>query len=105
MGDPLSIGLAVASIIGAGATTYSSVEANKSAKEQQRAQEKALKLQEEEALKKGPEATAISEEDTDVAEARKRLLRKGFLATLKTGESGLGTAAATGGTGLKGTLG
>ena len=102
--DPMSW-MAVASLVSAGASTYSSVEANKSAKKQQREQEKALKLQEEEALKKGPEATAISEEDTDVAEARKRLLRKGFLATLKTGESGLGTAAATGGTGLKGTLG
>ena len=102
--DPMSW-MAVASLVSAGASTYSSVEANQSAKKQQREQEKALKLQEEEALKKGPEATAISEEDTDVAEARKRLLRKGFLATLKTGEAGLGTAAATGGTGLKGTLG
>ena len=102
--DPMSW-MAVASLVSAGASTYSSVEANKSAKKQQREQEKALKLQEEEALKKGPEATAISEEDTDVAEARKRLLRKGFLSTLKTGEAGLGTAAATGGTGLKGTLG
>ena len=102
--DPMSW-MAVASLVSAGASTYSSVEANKSAKKQQRAQEKALKLQEEEALKKGPEATAVSEEDTDVAEARKRLLRKGFLDTLKTGETGLGTAAATGGTGLKGTLG
>lgn len=105
MGDPFSIGLAVSSIIGAGASTYSSIEANKRAKEQQRAQEKALRLQEEEALKKGPEATAVSEEDAEVAEARKRLLRKGFLSTLKTGESGLGTSATTGGTGLKGTLG
>lgn len=102
--DPMSW-MAVASLVSAGASTYSSVEANKSAKEQQRAQGKALKLQEEESLKKGPEATAVSEEDTDVAEARKRLLRKGFLSTLKTGEAGLGTAAATGGTGLKGTLG
>ena len=102
--DPMSW-MAVASLVSAGASTYSSVEANKSAKKQQREQEKALKLQEEEALKKGPEATAISEEDTDVAEARKRLLRKGFLSTLKTGETGLGTSAATGGTGLKGTLG
>lgn len=102
--DPMSW-MAVASLVSAGATTYSSVEANKSAKEHKRAQEKALKLQEEEDLKKGPEAIAVSEEDTDVAEARKRLLRKGFLATLKTGETGLGTAAATGGTGLKGTLG
>ena len=102
--DPMSW-MAVASLVSAGASTYSSVEANKSAKKQQREQEKALKLQEEEASKKGPEATAVSEEDTDVAEARKRLLRKGFLSTLKTGEAGLGTAAATGGTGLKGTLG
>ena len=102
--DPMSW-MAVASLVSAGASTYSSVEANKSAKKQQREQEKALNLQEEEALKKGPEATAVSEEDTDVAEARKRLLRKGFLSTLKTGEAGLGTAAATGGTGLKGTLG
>lgn len=102
--DPMSW-MAVASLVSAGASTYSSVEANKSAKEQKRAQEKAIKLQEEEALKKGPEATAISEEDTDVAEARKRLLRKGFLSTLKTGETGIGTSATTGGTGLKGTLG
>lgn len=98
-------GLAIASILSAGVGAASAVEQHQQAKKQERAQKEALRKQEEEALKKGPEATAVSEEYTDVAEARKRLLRKGFLSTLKTGEAGLGTAATTSGTGLKGTLG
>lgn len=105
MADPLTAGLVVASLVATGASTYSSVEQNKQAKEAERKQEQALAKQEEEALKKGPEATTINEEDTSIEEARKRLLRRGFLGTINTGMTGLGTIAQTAGTGLKGTLG
>lgn len=105
MGDPITTGLLITAIAGAGTSAYSAHEQNKQAKKAERAQEEALRKQEEEALKKGPEATAINEEDTSIEAARKRLLRSGFLGTLRTGETGLGTAADTAGTGLKGTLG
>lgn len=108
MGDPVTASLAVMAITGAasaGATAYSAHEQRKEARRAERAQEKALKAQEEEARKRGPEATVINEEDTSIEDARKRLLRRGFLGTLRTGETGLGTAADTAGTGLKGTLG
>lgn len=98
-------GLAVASLIGAGISGYSAYEQHEQEKEAERKQEEALRKQEEEARKKGPEATAINEEDSDIASARKRLLRRGFLGTLNTGMTGLGTPAQTAGTGLKGTLG
>jgi len=98
-------GLAVASLIGAGISGYSAYEQHEQAKVAERKQEEALAKQESEALKKGPEATAISEEDTSIEEARKRLLRRGFLGTINTGMTGLGTQAQTAGTGLKGTLG
>ena len=83
----------------------SSVQAHDAAKKQERAQKEALRKQEEEALKKGSEATAVNAEDSDMEEARKRLLRKGFLGSLKTGETGLGTPAPTAGVGLKSSLG
>lgn len=95
----------IASIISAAVSTYSAVDAHNEANKQEKKQKEALRKQEEEALKKGPEAVSVSEEDSDVAEARKRLLRKGFLSTLKTGETGLGGTAATSSAGLKGTLG
>lgn len=102
-------GLAVASLVsaavGAGTSVYSAHEQNKQAKRAERAQAEALRKQEEEALKKGPEAQAINEEDESVSEARRRLLRRGFYGTLRTGMTGLGTEAATASTGLKGTLG
>lgn len=104
MGDPVSW-MAIASIAGAGASVYSSVEASNEAKKQSREQAKALAEQKEEALKKGPEAVASSEEDKDIQSARRELLRKGFYSTLKTGQTGLGTSAQTAGTSLKGTLG
>ena len=103
--DPLSASLVVASLAGAGASVYSAKSQSDQAKKAEQEQAKALKLQEEEALKKGPEATAINEEDTSIEEARKRLLRRGFLGTINTGMTGLGTQAQTAGTGLKGTLG
>ena len=96
---------AIASLVTAAVSTYSAVESHNEANKQEKKQKEALIMQEEEALKKGPEAVSVSEEDADVAEARKRLLRKGFLSTLKTGETGLGSAAATSSSGLKGTLG
>lgn len=105
MGDPVSTALLVTAIAGAGTSAYSAHEQRKQAREAERAQKEAIRKQEEEALKKGPEATAINEEDTSIEDARKRLLRRGFLGTLRTGETGLGTAADTAGTGLKGTLG
>ena len=98
-------GLAVASLIGAGISGYSAYEQHEQAKDAERQQKEALRKQEEEARKKGPEAVAIDEEDASLAEARKRLLRKGFLGTVQTGMTGLGTQAATSSTGLKGTLG
>lgn len=105
MADPITATLAVAALVGAGASTYSAVEQNKQAKEAERKQEEALRKQEEEARKKGPEAVAINAEDTSIEDARKRLLRRGFLGTINTGMTGLGTQAQTSGTGLKGTLG
>lgn len=102
-------GLAVASLVsaavGAGTAAYSAHEQDKQARKAERAQREALRQQEEEALKKGPEAQAINEEDESVSEARRRLLRRGFYGTLRTGMTGLGTEAATASTGLKGTLG
>lgn len=98
-------GLAIASIIGAGISGYSAYEQHEQAKAAERQQREALRLQEEEARKKGPEATAINEEDEDIKNARKRLLRRGFLGTINTGMTGLGTQAQTAETGLKGTLG
>lgn len=98
-------GLAVASLIGAGISGYSAYEQHEQAEDAERQQKEALRKQEEEARKKGPEAVAIDEEDASLAEARKRLLRKGFLGTVQTGMTGLGTQAATSSTGLKGTLG
>lgn len=94
-----------ASAAGAGVSAYSAYEQNKQAKRAEAAQAEALRKQEEEALKKGPEAQAINEEDESVSEARRRLLRRGFYGTLRTGMTGLGTEAATASTGLKGTLG
>lgn len=102
-------GLAVASLVsaavGAGTAVYSAHEQDKQARKAERAQAEALRKQEEEALKRGPEAQAINEEDESVSEARRRLLRRGFYGTLRTGMTGLGTEAATASTGLKGTLG
>ena len=102
-------GLAVASLVsaavGAGTAVYSAHEQNKQAKRAERAQREALRQQEEEALKKGPEAQAINEEDQSISDVRRRLLRRGFYGTLRTGMTGLGTEAATASTGLKGTLG
>ena len=98
-------GMAIGSIISAVAETYSAVDQHQQAKKQERAQKEALRKQEEEALKKGSEATAVNAEDSDMEEARKRLLRKGFLGSLKTGETGLGTPAPTAGVGLKSSLG
>ena len=98
-------GLAVASLISAAVGGYSAYEQHEQAKSAERAQKEDLRKQEEEARKKGPEAVAIDEEDASLAEARKRLLRKGFLGTVQTGMTGLGTQAATSSTGLKGTLG
>lgn len=106
MGDPISgTIMAIAALASAGTTVYSAHEQRKDARRAERAQKEAIRKQEEEALKKGPEATAINEEDTSIEDARKRLLRRGFLGTLRTGETGLGTVADTAGTGLKGTLG
>ena len=105
MGDPITTGLLVTAIASAGTQAYSAHEQKKEARKAERKQEESLRKQEEEALKKGPEATAINEEDTSIEDARKRLLRRGFLGTLRTGETGLGTVADTAGTGLKGTLG
>ena len=104
MADPVTW-VAIASVASAATGAYSAVEQNKQAKKAARQQEEALKKQEEEALKKGPQATTMNEEDSSIEAARKRLLQRGFLSTLKTGETGLGTAAETAGTGLKGTLG
>lgn len=98
-------GLAIASIISAGVGAASAVEQHQQAKKQERSQKEALRKQEEEALKKGTEATAVNAEDSDMEEARKRLLRKGFLSSLKTSETGLGTPAPTAGVGLKSSLG
>lgn len=98
-------GLAIASIISAGVGAASAVDQHQQAKKQERAQKEALRKQEEEALKKGSEATAVNAEDSDMEEARKRLLRKGFLGSLKTSETGLGTPAPTAGVGLKSSLG
>ena len=105
MADPFSIGLGIAALVGAGASAYSAKEQHDAAKDAEKKQQEALLKQEQEALKKGPEATAINEEDASIEEARKRLLRRGFLGTVKTGMTGLGTDAATASTGLKGTLG
>lgn len=106
MSDPISgTILAISALASAGTQAYAAHEQRKEARRAERKQEEALRKQEEEALKKGPEATAINEEDTSIEDARKRLLRRGFLGTLRTGETGLGTAADTAGTGLKGTLG
>ena len=98
-------GMAIGSILAAVAETYSAVDQHQQAKKQERAQKEALRKQEEEALKKGSEATVVNAEDSDMEEARKRLLRKGFLGSLKTGETGLGTPAPTAGVGLKSSLG
>lgn len=98
-------GMAIATIASAAVSAYSAYEQHEQAKDAEREQKKALRMQEEEARKKGPEATAVNEEDQDIANARKRLLRRGFLGTLNTGMTGLGTQAETAGTGLKGTLG
>lgn len=104
-GTALAYAAIASAVASAGVSAYSAYEQNKQAKEAERKQEEALRLQEEEARKKGPEATAINEEDSDIASARKRLLRRGFLGTLNTGMTGIGTQAQTAGTGLKGTLG
>lgn len=104
MGDPM-MWIAISSLVGAGASTYSSVEGKKEAKRQAKTQEEALRKKEEESTKKGPEAVALSEEDAQMEEARKRLMRRGLASTLKTGATGLGTVASTADTGLKGTLG
>ena len=104
MADPMTW-IAIASIAGAGASTYSAYEGKKEAEKQEKAQKEALRKQEEEAAKKGPEAVALSEEDAQMEEARKRLIRRGLMGTLKTGSTGLGTVASTADTGLKGTLG
>lgn len=98
-------GLAIGSIIAAAAETYSAVDQHQQAKRTEQAQKEALRKQEEESLKKGSEATAVNAEDSDMEEARKRLLRKGFLGSLKTSETGLGTPAPTAGVGLKSSLG
>jgi hypothetical protein len=99
-------GMAIGAIASALVSGYSAYEQHEQAKDAERAQKEALKQQEEEARKKGPEATAVNEEDASIAEARKRLLRRGFLGTLQAGGmTGLGTAAQTASTGLKGTLG
>ena len=98
-------GMAIAGIASALVSGYSAYQQHEQAKDAERQQKAALAAQEAEALKKGPEATAVDEEDTGIAEARKRLLRRGFLGTLNTGMTGLGTQAQTAGTGLKGTLG
>lgn len=104
MADPMTW-IAIASLAGAGASTYSAVEGQRQAEKQEKAQKEALRKQEEEAMKKGPEAVALSEEDASIEEARKRLMRRGLMGTLKTGSTGLGTVASTADTGLKGTLG
>jgi len=98
-------GLAIGSLISAAVGGYSAYEQHEQAKKAEQQQEEALRKQEEEARKKGPEAVAVNEEDTSIEEARKKLLRRGFLGTLQTGMTGLGTSAATASTGLKGTLG
>ena len=98
-------GLAIGALASAAISGYSAYQQHEQAKDAERQQKEALRLQEEEARKKGPEATAINEEDSDIASARKRLLRRGFLGTLNTGMTGIGTQAQTAGTGLKGTLG
>lgn len=98
-------GAAIGAIASAIVSGYSAVEQHQQAKKAEKQQQEALRKQEEEALKKGPEATAINEEDMDIAEARKRLMRRGFLGTINTSMTGLGTDATTAGTGLKGTLG
>lgn len=105
MADPVSWAVIGSAIIGAGTSVYSAHEQDKQARKAERAQAEALRKQEEEALKKGPEAVAVNEEDQSIADARRRLLRRGFLGTINTGMTGLGTAAETAGTGLKGTLG
>lgn len=105
MADPVSWAVLASAVIGAGSSAYSAHKQSQQMKKAEREQEKALRLQEEEALKKGPQATALNEEDTDIEDARKRLLRRGFYGTLNTGMTGLGTQAETAGTGLKGTLG
>ena len=104
MADPMTW-IAIASIAGAGTSIYSAAEQDKQAEKQEKAQKEALRKQEEEARKKGPEAVALSEEDAQMEEARKRLMRRGLMGTLKTGSTGLGTVASTADTGLKGTLG
>ena len=104
-GTVLGAAALVSALAGAGASAYSAHEQQKQAKRAEEKQAEALRQQEEEALKKGPEATAINEEDTSIEEARKRLLRRGFLGTINTSMTGLGTQAQTSGTGLKGTLG
>lgn len=104
MADPFTW-MAIASVAAAGTSAYSAYEQHEQAKKAEKQQQEALRKQEEEALKKGPEAVAVNEEDESIAEARKRLMRRGFLGTLQTGMTGLGTTAQTAGTGLKNTLG
>lgn len=98
-------GMAIGAIASALVSGYSAYEQHEQAKYAERQQKEALRRQEELAFQRGPEATAVNEEDQDIANARKRLLRRGFLGTLNTGMTGLGTQAETAGTGLKGTLG
>jgi len=104
MADPMTW-IAIASAASAATGAYSASEQSKQAKKAEQAQKTAIRKQEEEALRKGPEAQVINEEDTSIEEARKRLLRRGFLGTLQTGMTGIGTTAETASTGLKGTLG
>ena len=93
MGAAVGAGLLVSSLLSAGTAAYAAHEQSKQARRAAEAQAEAIRKQEEEARKKGPEATMINEEDTSIEAARKRLLRRGFLGTLRTGETGLGTAA------------
>lgn len=98
-------GMAIGSILSAAVGAYSAYEQDKSADKAAKQQEEALRKAEEEALKEGPKATTLSEEDSGFEEARKNLLRRGFYGTIRNSMTGLGGTATTGGTGLKGTLG
>lgn len=98
-------GMAIASLISSGISAYSAYEQHESSKDAQRRQDQSIRQAEEEALKQGPQATTLSEEDNSFEKARLNLLRRGFYGNVKNSLSGLGSSASTASTGLKGTLG
>lgn len=89
------IALLAGAALGAGASYYQGKQISKEAKKQQQAQDIAFAREQQELLKKGPDATDISGSGDSERKRRQNALRAGQASMLRAGKQGLLDTAPT----------